>query len=168
MDSGGLWPKCGKKSATYNCQLSFFARARDNVGMTSFHVSATRIDDHIAIASNDTASVSLGIDRAGNEDALNPLELLMGALSACMLKGINRLAPLLALTIDGVNIDITSTRRDSPPGIESMHYRIAVESPDSDEKLALLHENLRKFGTVTNTIAQGTALTGELVRASSS
>ena len=132
--------------------------------MTSFSVSAKRVDHHLATVSNDTAGVSLGIDMAGNEDALNPMELLMGALSACMLKGINRLTPLLGLTINGVNIEISATRRDTPPGVESMHYRIVVDSPDSDEKLALLHENLQKFGTVTNTIAQGTALTGELVR----
>jgi len=144
--------------------LPFFLGARDNAEMTTFHVSATRLDPHLARVSNDTASVSLGIDMAGNEDALNPMELLMGALAACMLKGINRLQPLLDVTVDAVNIEITSTRRDAPPGVESMHYRIVVDSPDSDQKLALLHENLRKFGTVTNTIAQGTTLTGELVR----
>jgi uncharacterized OsmC-like protein len=132
--------------------------------MTSFRVSANRLDHHLATVSNQTAEVSLGVDLAGNQDALNPMELLMGALSACMIKGINRLTPLLGLQIDGVTMEITATRRDTPPGVESMHYRIVVDSPDSDEKLALLHENLQKFGTVSNTIAQGTALTGELVR----
>jgi uncharacterized OsmC-like protein len=132
--------------------------------VTSFTLRATRVDDHLSQASTDDTQIFLGTDMAGNTDALNPMELLMAALAACMIKGTNRLMPLLALDIQSLDITLTATRQDSPPKVSGIEYRIVVESEDSDEKLALLHENLTKFGTVTNTIAAGTTLTGTLVR----
>lgn len=101
----------------------------------------------------------------GNLDALNPMELLMAALAACMIKGTNRLMPILGISVTSFRMEMTAARNDSPPKVDHIEYRIVVESPDSDEKLGLLHENLRKFGTVTNTIAAGTALSGTLQRA---
>lgn len=136
-----------------------------NDPMVSFTVNATRRDHHLSVVANETSEVLLGTDIEGNDDALNPMELLMGALCACMLKGINRVAPLIGLTVHGVAISVSADRQDTPPRVAGMRYRIVVDSPDSDEKLALLHDNLVKFGTVTNTIAAGTQLTGELVRA---
>lgn len=132
--------------------------------MVSFTVNAQRLNHHLSVVGNGTSEVSLGTDMEGNDDALNPMEILMGALCACMLKGINRVSPLIGLTINGVSISVSAERQDSPPQVATMRYRIAVDSPDSDEKLELLHDNLVKFGTVTNTIAAGTDLRGELVR----
>jgi uncharacterized OsmC-like protein len=133
--------------------------------MMSFSVTARLLDNHLSTVTNGTSDIALGTDMQGNDDALNPMELLMAALSACMLKGINRVTPLLGLTIEAVTITVEADRQDSPPLVSSMRYRIVVESPDSDEKLQLLHDNLLKFGTITNTIAAGTTLRGELVRA---
>jgi uncharacterized OsmC-like protein len=133
--------------------------------MMTFQVTATRGGGHVGEASNATASVPLGTDMAGNDEALNPMELLMSALAACMIKGTNRLMPILGITVEGMTIEMTAARQDSPPLVHRIDYRIAVDSPDSDEKLALLHENLLKFGTVTNTIAAATTLAGTLERA---
>jgi len=136
--------------------------------MTSFTIKATRVDEHLSHAGNDHFSLPLGTDMQGNLDALNPMEMLMAALAACMIKGANRLMPLLPVRLDAMEITLSAVRQDSPPQVESIDYQIVVESPDDDDRLALLHENLLKFGTVTNTIAQGTTLSGTLVRKSSS
>jgi len=132
--------------------------------MTSFTITASRVDDHISHAGNEHFSLPLGTDMEGNLDALNPMEMLMAALGACMIKGTNRLMPLLPIRIDAMDITFTATRQDTPPKVEEIEYQIVVDSPDDDDRLALLHENLIKFGTVTNTIAQGTTLRGTLVR----
>jgi uncharacterized OsmC-like protein len=132
--------------------------------MTSFTVRAHRVDGHLSQAGNGETEISVGTDIAGNSDALNPMELLMTALAACMIKGTNRLMPLLSLDIQSFDITLTATRQDTPPKVSGIEYQIVVHSPDSDEKLALLHENLTKFGTVTNTIAAGTNLHGTLTR----
>lgn len=132
--------------------------------MMSFTIRAHRVDEHLSQAANEHTSVSLGTDMAGNTDALNPMELLMAAVAACMIKGTNRVVPLLALDVRSIEITLTAIRQDAPPAVERIDYEIVVDSPDSDEKLALLHENLLKFGTVTNTVAAGTTLQGTLTR----
>ena len=43
-------------------------------------------------------------------------------------------------------------------------YEIMVDSDENDRKLELMHENIRKYGTVYNTVAPGTELTGVLRR----
>ena len=39
-----------------------------------------------------------------------------------------------------------------------------VDSDEPDRRLELLHENVRKFGTITNTLAEATRLKGVIRR----
>jgi hypothetical protein len=48
---------------------------------------------------------------------------------------------------------------------EGDRVTFVVDSDENPQRLALLHENVRKYGTVFNTIAPGTSLHGELRRA---
>lgn len=48
--------------------------------------------------------------------------------------------------------------------MESIDYEIIVDSDESDRRLALLHDNVKKFGTVFNTLVPGTQLAGVLKR----
>mgnify|MGYP006138668345 FL=1 len=56
-------------------------------------------------------------------------------------------------------------RQDVPPKLESIRYEIVVDTDESDHRLALLHENVRKYGTVFNTVAPGTSISGTMRRA---
>jgi hypothetical protein len=56
-------------------------------------------------------------------------------------------------------------RQDAPPRLERIDYEIVVDTDEPDRRLELLHENVRKYGTVFNTVAPGTELSGVLVRA---
>ncbi len=49
--------------------------------------------------------------------------------------------------------------------MESIGYEIVVHTDEPDHRLELLHRNVKKFGTVFNTVAPGTQLTGTLRRA---
>ncbi len=69
--------------------------------MTEYRVHARRIDSHGSLAVAKKAEVVLDTDLAGRRDAMNPVELLLSALAACMLKGIERVTPLLAFQIEG-------------------------------------------------------------------
>jgi hypothetical protein len=51
-----------------------------------------------------------------------------------------------------------------PPRLESIDYQIVVDTDESDRRLELLHENVKKYGTVFNTIAPGTTLCGSIKR----
>ncbi len=134
-------------------------------GKLSFHVIAHRLDAHGSVVRCKRAELSLDTDLSGRLDAFNPAELLLAALSACMIKGIERVTPILKFHLRGVEVRVHGVRQDVPPRLESIDYEILVDSDESEQRLALLHDNVRKFGTVFNTVAPGTRLSGVLRRA---
>jgi uncharacterized OsmC-like protein len=139
--------------------------AKNPPAKLTFQVEARRIDAHGSHARCKDAELVLDTDLAGRRDALNPAELLLASLAACMLKGIERVTPILDFSLRGVRVIVHGTRQDVPPRMESIRYQIIVDTDESDRRLELLHDNVRKYGTVFNTVAPGTDLSGELHRA---
>lgn len=131
----------------------------------AFNVHAYRVDAHGSQAQCKAANLSIDTDLAGRADAFNPAELLLAALSACIIKGIERVTPILHFQLNGVEVNITGIRQDTPPKMESISYEIIVDTSESDHRIALLHDNVKKYGTVFNTIVTGTALSGIMRRA---
>jgi len=132
--------------------------------MLEYRVSARRIDEHGSTASAKQAEITLDTDMAGRADAFNPAELLLAAIAACMIKGIERAMPLLKFELRGVEVAIHGVRQDSPPKMIGIDYELIVDTDESDHRLDLLHRNVRKFGTVSNTIALATTLEGTIRR----
>ncbi|MGV3591806.1 MAG: OsmC family protein [Gammaproteobacteria bacterium] len=130
----------------------------------TFSVTARRIDAHGSLAQCKDADITLDTDMAERRDAFNPAELLMAALAACMIKSIERVTPILKFKLRGVEVRLHGVRQDAPPKMESIDYEIAVDTDESDHRLELLHDNVRKFGTVFNTVAPGTPLRGVMRR----
>jgi uncharacterized OsmC-like protein len=130
----------------------------------TFEVEARRLDAHGSLARCKDAKIDLDTGLAGKQDAFNPAELLLAALAACMMKGIERVSPILQFTLREVEVRVVGVRQDVPPRMESITYEIIVDTEESDHRLELLHDNVKKFGTVFNTVAPGTALTGKLRR----
>lgn len=137
----------------------------DEKPLLEYSVTAERIDAHGSVARCKAAVVSLDTDLAGRTDAFNPAELLLAALAACMLKGIERVAPMLQFTFRAVRVNVHGVRQDVPPRLASITYEITLDTDESDQRLELLHTNVRKYGTVFNTVAPGTDLRGTLRRA---
>jgi uncharacterized OsmC-like protein len=81
-----------------------------------------------------------------------------------MIKGIERVTPILKFQLRGVEVKVDGVRQDVPPRMESITYEIIVDTDESDQRLNLLHENVKKYGTVFNTVSPGTDLRGVLVR----
>lgn len=131
----------------------------------SFHVTSRRVDAHGSLSECKDATIALDTDMAGNVNAFNPAELLLAALSACMIKGIERVVPILNFELRGVQVSVDGVRQDVPPRMESIRYEIVVDTDESDRRIALLHDNVKKFGTVFNTVAPGTDLAGVMRRA---
>lgn len=132
--------------------------------MTAYRLSARRIDGHGSLALAKEAEVVLDTDLAGRRDAMNPVELLLAALAACMLKGIARVTPLLHFQVAGAEVELEAIRQDAPPRLTLIRYRITVDSPETDQRLDLLHRNILKYGTISNTLAAAVPLEGTLTR----
>ena len=129
-----------------------------------FDVVSVRLSAHASQAHCKQATITLDTDLAGNPEAFNPAELLLAALSACMIKGIERVTPMLKFQLRGVEVRMHGVRQDVPPKMESITYEIIVDTDEDEHRLALLHDNVKKYGTVFNTIAPGTQLSGVLRR----
>jgi uncharacterized OsmC-like protein len=129
-----------------------------------YHVSARRIDDHGSEATTKQALVVLDTDIKGREDAFNPAEMLLASLAACMLKGTERMIPILKFELRGIEVSITGSRQDSTPKMTKIDYEIVVDTDETDKRLALLHLNLEKYGTIYNTLASATELSGTIRR----
>jgi uncharacterized OsmC-like protein len=133
-----------------------------------FDVVSVRLSAHASESRCKDAVITLDTDMAGNRAAFNRAELLLAALSACMIKGIERVMPILKFSLRGVEVHVHGVRQDVPPRLESITYEIVVDTDEPDRRLDLLHDNVRKYGTVFNTVAPGTELSGTLRRKGSS
>jgi uncharacterized OsmC-like protein len=130
----------------------------------TFNVTTRRTDAHGSRSHCKEAEILLDTDMAGRVDAFNPAELLLASLSACMIKGIERVTPILKFELSGVEVRLQGVRQDVPPKMESIEYEIIVDTDETDRRLELLHDNVRKYGTVFNTVAPGTDLKGVMRR----
>jgi uncharacterized OsmC-like protein len=132
--------------------------------MLTYDVTLKRIDAHGSEARCKEAQIPVDSAPAGRVDAFNPAELLLAAVGSCMLKNIERVAPILRFRYQGVHIAVHGERQDAPPRMRRIRYRIIVDTDEDDHRLALLHRNVQQFGTVYNTVSAGTQLEGTIER----
>jgi uncharacterized OsmC-like protein len=112
--------------------------------MLEYRVAARRIDSHGAMATTKAAEILLDTDLKGRPDAFNPAELLLAAVAACMIKGIERVTPMIQFELKGVEVKLHGVRQDSPPKMTLIEYELIVDTAESDQRLELLHKNVRK------------------------
>ena len=132
--------------------------------MLEYRVNARRMDAHGSVANCKDAVLSLDTDVNGRQDAFNPAELFLAAIAACMIKGIERVTPMLKFDLRGVEVHLRGIRQDSPPKMVSIDYELIVDTDEDDRRLDLLHQNVRKYGTISNTVAAATRLQGVIRR----
>lgn len=96
------------------------------------------------------------------------VELLLAAIAASMIIGIGRVTPASprcsVSSCAGVKVALHAVQCDSPPGIASIDYDLVVDTDETDQRLELLHKSVRKYGTISNTVAATTKLEGTIRR----
>jgi len=71
----------------------------------------------------------------------------------------------LYFRLRAVAVRLHGVRQDTPPKMARIEYVLTVDTDEDDKRLALLHENVKRYGTVFNTLAAGAELSGEIRRA---
>lgn len=132
--------------------------------MLEYAVSARRVDSQGSEARTKEAVLVLDTCLAGRPDAFNPAELFLASIAACMLKGIERVTPLLDFKLEGVSVSLLGLRLDAPPKMLSVSYELVIDTDEPDNRLELLHRNVRKYGTISNTVAAALDLQGTIRR----
>jgi uncharacterized OsmC-like protein len=85
--------------------------------------------------------------------APGPADLLGSAFAACLLKNLARSGALLGFEYDDAQVDVVLRRQDAPPKFVSVQYALQIATEEPQRRLELVHTNLRRFGTVYNTLA---------------
>lgn len=129
----------------------------------TYHVTATRLDDSHARIITRGHELTLNIKKGASEAGFNAAETLLAALGACLLTNVNAIGQKMRLRIDQARIEFDAARRDEPPALTEIRYRLVLASPEPPEKLHELADLCFKWGTVTNTLANGLTPQGALV-----
>jgi uncharacterized OsmC-like protein len=129
-----------------------------------YAVSARRVSDSEGRATCKQAELTMDTALAGRADAFKPAELFLASIAACMLKGIERVIRLLHFKLRAVSVKLHGVRQDKPPKMVSIDYKIAVDTDEPDHRIELLHDNVKKFGTISNTVASACRLEGRMTR----
>ena len=97
------------------------------------------------------------------EELPGPAELLASAFAACLLKNVERFSQILPFRQSGASVHVEIERLDSPPRFTRISYELRVITDEDARRVDLLHHNLKKHGTVFNTLAGVCEVTGELI-----
>jgi len=131
-------------------------------GATRYEVEGENLPGGRAHITARTSEICFDGAAAGDE-LPGPADLLAAALAACILKNVERFSQMLRLRYRRATVHVVVEREEPPPRIVRARYTLRVETDEPDHRVELLHRNIRKFGTVTNTLAAAADLQGEIV-----
>jgi FtsP/CotA-like multicopper oxidase with cupredoxin domain len=80
--------------------------------------------------------------------------------------GLPRSYPMLSASQRGAEVRMHGVRGDAPPRMVSIDYELIVDPDETEQRLELLHTTVRKYGTVSNTVAAAARLEGSIRRKS--
>jgi len=129
----------------------------------AYQVTITRQDEAHAVAATRGHQLPLNVKKGDGTAGFNAAETLLAALGACILTNVNGIADKMRLQIDEARVEFTAKRRDEPPALTEIRYRLVLKSPEPADKLQELHRLSVKWGTVTNTVINGIEPQGLLV-----
>jgi hypothetical protein len=59
-------------------------------------------------------------------------------------------------------VKVVAEREEPPPHIARMRYELEILTEEPEAQVELLHRNIRKFGTITNTLSKACEVTGTI------
>lgn len=121
---------------------------------TTYTVRARTVGRGRAEAEAALATIAFDASWAAPPSGLpGPAELLASAFAACLLKNLERAGHLLRFRYESAEVDVVARRQDSPPKFVEISYELRITTDEVERRVDLVHLNLRKFGTVFNTLA---------------
>ena len=116
-------------------------------------------------ATVETGAGALDVDTTwGGEPGLpGPAELLTSAFAACLLKNLARTQDLMAFDYEAADVEVVARRQDNPPKFVEIAYTLRVVTDEPQRRVDLVHRNLRRYGTIYNTLAAVCDVHGQLI-----
>lgn len=133
--------------------------------MLECRVSDRRIDSHGSEATTKEARIALDTDMAGRAGGcIQPGRDAAGQPCRLNPEGDRAGDPNAPVRAARAHSQPAGVRHDSPPKMLRIDYEIVVDSGETDARLNILHKNLQKYGTIHNTLADATELSGTIRR----
>jgi uncharacterized OsmC-like protein len=131
--------------------------------MQQYQVSASVVKGGRAAARSKQTEIHF--DGSAQQDPVlpGPAELLATAFAACVLKNVERFSQILRFRYESASIEVVAARAEHPPRITSIRYALRVETAEAPPRVNLLHLNIRKYGTVYNTLVAACDVDGEII-----
>ncbi len=131
---------------------------------TVYRVRARSIGGGRAEAAAGTETIAFDASWGSEPSGLpGPAELLASALAACLLKSLERSGQLLPFRYEGAEVDVSARRQDAPPKFAEVTWEMRLVTDEPEHRVDLLDRNLRRFGTVYNTLSAACAIEGRIV-----
>lgn len=134
-----------------------------NESKATYHITLHCQDESHAQAIARDHILTLNIKKGSGQAGFNAVETVMAALGACLLTNVQALSDKMRLQIENAQVEIFAERKDEPPALTQLSYRLILKSNEPQEKLEQLHELCLKWGTVTNTLINGVPIEGKLI-----
>ena len=129
----------------------------------SYRVTAGTNGDGTSTITTKRREIDVDSSPTQGDDLPGPADLLTAAFAACVLKNVERFGEILHVEWRAARIDVETERQDSPPKIVRVHYQLTIDTDEPEHRVELMHRNIRKYGTVYNTLAAVCDVTGDVV-----
>lgn len=127
-----------------------------------YAVDAENRPGGVGVVRSHASTIAFDGSAKTGEQLPGPADLLAAALAACVLKNVERLAGILPFRYRRARVQVEVEREEPPPRIVRAHYTLSIETDEPAQRLELLHRNILRFGTITNTLAAACELTGDI------
>lgn len=128
----------------------------------SYKVEARVVRPGVSAATSKRAVVEFDTS-AGQSDLLpGPADLLTMAFAACVLKNVERFSHILPFRYEEASIEVTAERQEVPPKITRITYSLQLVTDETEHRVELLHRNIRRYGTIYNTLAGACDVSGNV------
>jgi uncharacterized OsmC-like protein len=130
--------------------------------MLTYDVTAEQVIAKVATARAKQAQIYFDSSPGQSEHLMNPAELLLSAFAACLLKNVERFAEKLHFSYQRAAIHVHGVREEPPPRLTHITYELTLWTAEPAARIHLLDRNLRKYGTIYNTLATSCEVAGEI------
>ena len=129
---------------------------------TSYTVEAESVHGGAATIAARATTIAFDGSASTGELLPGPADLLAAALAACILKNVERFSTILPFRYQRARIQVQIERQGPPPRIARASYALRIVTDEPDHRVELLHRNILRFGTITNTLAAACELEGTI------
>ena len=140
------------------------ARSSGEPAGSATHYTVEAESVHGGAATIAARATTIAFDGSASTGELlpGPADLLAAALAACILKNVERFSTILPFRYQRARVHVEMEREEPPPRIARASYALRIVTDEPDHRVELLHRNILRFGTITNTLAAACELDGTI------